>query len=445
MRARPDALTRPTRSRRLAQSPAQRRLIATVALMATNRIEIALDPALTGALLGSPYFHAGFRAFADPEAAALYRLTPTPPLRAGDTVQWPARDARTRRLRQKPPSLRPFGTWRDFVQQRRRPRLSRPYTVQSRSPMQLELRSPRGARVTFTIERSGNAHHAVIWIESNLPARMIRLLLAYLEAEGRDWQHFLRCGIQPLTTDPHLEWVRERRGLGKRPGELTESTVEHCGFQTLLLVRHPARTDERDVTWTEVASANGVAISPSSMWWDLSVTDGNPPPQDPYDARDDRFGTPLEGAEGLVEIEALFEVLASHTSTPEVSFGAVFDTSGFAWHRYGPGPDHSVTYYSTDPTAAIHPEFTVVPASQICSPEVELEREMRVLQTKVTEIPAMTGLASGRFRGVDALWPDGREWLLLTDIDWAHSLLGCDRATADAIRTADGIEAVELT
>lgn len=406
---------------------------------------MALDPAMIGALLGSPYFHAGFRAFADPEAAALYRLTPTPPLRAGDTVQWPARDARTRRLRQKPPSLRPFGTWRDFVQHRRRPRLSRPYTVQSRGPMQLELRSPRGATVGFRIERSSTDNNAVVWIESDLPDRMTRLLFAYLEAEGRDWQHFLHSGIQPLTRDPHLEWVQEHRSLGDVHAARTESTVELAGFDILLLIRHPARTDERDITWTEVASANGVTISPSSLWWDLAVTDGNPPPQDPYDACDDRFGTPLEGAEGLVEIEALFEVLAGHTSTPEVAFGAVFDTSGLAWHTYGPGPDHSVAYYTTDPTAAIHPELTVVPASQICSPLVELGREMRVLQTKVTDIPAMTRLASDRFRGVDALWPEGQEWLLLTDIDWAYSLLGCAQATADATRTADGIEAVEVT
>lgn len=44
----------------------------------------------------------------------------------------------------------------------------------------------------------------------------------------------------------------------------------------------------------------------------------------------------------------------------------------------------------------------------------------------------------------DALWPDSREWLLLTDIDWPYSILGCDQATGDAIRAAKGVEAVEL-
>lgn len=406
---------------------------------------MALDPATIDALLGSPYFHAGFRAFADPRAAALYRVPSAPPLREGDTVLWPARGVRARRLRDKPPSLRPFGTWRHFFSDRRRSRRSRPYTVTSRNPMQLELRSPRGATVTFTIERSSTDHHAVICIESDIPSRMTRLLIAYLEAEGRDWQHFLRSGIQPLPRDPHLAWVQEHRRLGEVHGARTEGTVEFAGFQTLLLIRHPARADERDITWAEVASANAVSISPSSMWWDLAVTNGNPPLQDPYDAHDDRFGTSLDGGEGLAEIEPLFEVLAGHTSTPEVAFGAVFDTSSLAWHTYGPGPDHSATYYTTDPTAAIHPELTVVPASQICSPHVDLRREMHVVQTKVTDITAMTGLASGRFCGIDALWPDGREWLLLTDIDWPYSLLGCDHATAAAIRTAEGIEAVELT
>lgn len=47
--------------------------------------------------------------------------------------------------------------------------------------------------------------------------------------------------------------------------------------------------------------------------------------------------------------------------------------------------------------------------------------------------------------GVDTLWPDGREWLLTTDIDWNYSVLGCDRSMADAVLATDGIEAVDLT
>lgn len=311
--------------------------------------------------------------------------------------------------------------------------------------MQLELRRPRGGTVRFTVERSDTDFHAVIRIESALPTRMARLLLDYVAAEGRDWQHFLRSGIRPLTRDPHLDWVRQHGGMAEMHGEFAQDKVGNCGFQALLLIRHPARTEDRNVTWAEVARTNGVTISPSSMWWDLAVTNDNPPPQDPYDARDDRFGTPLEGAEGLGEIGELFEVLAGHTSTPEEAFGAVFETSSLAWNTYGPGPDHSVAYYTSDPDARLHPQLTVVPASQICSPEVELGRRLKVLQTAVTDIPAMSGLASGRFRGVDALWPDGREWLLVTDIDWEYSLLGCDRVAADAVLASDGVEAVELT
>ena len=396
------------------------------------------------ALLGSPYFHAGFRAFADPQAAALYRQPSTPPLREGDTILWPARGARARRLRDKPPSLRPFGNWRRYFRGRRRPLRPRPYTVASRSPMHLELRSPRGATVKFHVEPSDTVHYAVVLVESTLPARMTRLLLAYLEAEGRDWQHFLRSGLRPLTRDPNLAWVQQLRHLGDASSTLARSTAEHAGFETLLLIRHPARTDDRDITWTEVAHANGVEILPSSQWWDLAITDGNAPPQDPYDAHDDRFGEPTCGAKGLAEITSLFEVLADHTSTPEVAFGAIFDTSSLAWHTYGSGPDHSVAYYITDPGAAVHPQLTIVPASQICSPLVDLGRKMHVVQTAVADIPALAKLTESRAHGVDALWPDSQEWLLLTDIDWPYAILGCNQATAEAVRTAQGIEAVEL-
>ncbi|PAY24291.1 hypothetical protein CEY15_04725 [Dietzia natronolimnaea] len=296
----------------------------------------------------------------------------------------------------------------------------------------------------FTVEPSDTDHHAVICIDADLPARMTRLMLHYVEAEGRDWQHFLGFGIRPLTRDPHLDWVRRHGALAEMHGEFTERAGERCGFPALLVIRHPARTGDRDVTWDEVARENGVTISPSSMWWDLAATGGTLAPQDRFDARDDRFGTPLEGAEGLAGIGALFEVLARHTSTPEEAFGAVFETSGLAWNSYGPGPDHSVASYTGNPDARAHPQLAAVPASQICSPEVDLGRTMKVLQTTVIDAPAMSGLASGRFRGVDALWPDGREWLVVTDIDWEYSLLGCDRGTAEAVLAAEGVEAVEL-
>ena len=70
---------------------------------------------------------------------------------------------------------------------------------------------------------------------------------------------------------------------------------------------------------------------------------------------------------------------------------------------------------------------------------------MHLVQTAITGIPAMATLGEVRAHGIDALWPDSQEWLLLTDIDWPYSILGCNQATAEAVRTAQGIEAVELT
>ena len=365
--------------------------------MASQRITVDLAPATVDALLGSPYFHAGFRAFADPEIAARYRLEPTSPLSAGDTIHWPIRPARVRRRRRRP-SPSNFSAWArsEMRRQRRRPRPAHTYSVVARSPMQLELRGPRGTMVSFTIEPDGSGGGSTIGIETDLPARTTRLLLAYIEAEDRDWAHFLRCGIQPLSSDPHSGWLGEHRGLVDMPWQISDAQAvpDPSGFEALLLIRHPGHSD---------------------------------------------------GAEGLGEIDVLFEVLARHTSTPEVAFGAIFDTASLAWHSYGPGPDHSVTYYSTDPDASIHPELTVVPASQICSPEVTLMRIMPVIQTKVASVPEMTNLAHGRAHGVDTLWPDGQEWLLTTDVDWGYSLLGCNRRTAEAVLAAEVIEAVDLT
>ena len=415
--------------------------------MPLHRVTVDLDPATVDALIGSPYFHAGFRAFADPRIATRYRLAPTPPLRTGDTVQWPIRSARVRRSRSEP-SPSNFSSWArsEMRRQRRHTRPARTYSVVARQPLRLELRDSRGTEVEIAIEPHGSGDGSEIRIESDLSTGTTDLLLAYLHAEGRDWAHFLRSGIQPLSSDPHVDWVREHREFVDMPTDVaaTPAGPEKGGFEASLVIRHPGHTRTRTVSWDEVARANGVAITPSSMWWDIAVTDGKAPPQAPFDACDDRFGWPHDGAEGLGEISNLFEVLARNTSTPEVAFGAIFDTAGMAWDSYGPGPDHSVTSYSTDPGARFNPELTVVPASQICSPEVTVLRTMPVVQTTVAGVPAMADLAHGRAHGVDALWPDGREWLLTTDIDWGFSRLGCNRGTAEAVLGSGGIEAVEL-
>lgn len=415
--------------------------------MSEIRVDLPLDPVTVDALLGSPYVHAGFRAFAHPRAATVYRLGPTAALRVGDTVRWPARgEARPRRRPGHDP-YSPFGVLAGFPWMRPRRRRGRELTVTERTPGVLALRGVRGATVSVRVERGDDDEASALRIDSGLSARATRRLVGFLEAEARDWRHFLDCGIRPLTRDPHLDWARERRGLGGWPWELADGPAERCGFEAVLLLRHPVHAyDAADTrtTWAEVAEANGVPIAPTSMWWDVAVTDGAPPPQDPFDSSDDRFGCPGDGAEYLAGIPGLFALLARHTLTPDVAFGAMFDTSSLAWHAYGPGTDRSVAFYTTDPGASAHPELTVVPASQICSPEVELLREMPVFQLAVADVPRLAGLSVGRGHGVDALWPDGREWLLMTDIDWPYTYLGCDRATADAVLAADGIEAVEL-
>lgn len=409
--------------------------------------EMPLDPATVDALLGSPYVHAGFRAFAHPAGARTYRLAPTPPLRVGDTVRWPARGASRPRRRPDPGPTRPFTIPGGVSLLRPRPRRGRELVVTERRPDHLTLRSSRGTTVSLWVEKGDDDEAAVLRIESGLPARATRRLVGFLEAEGRDWRHFLDCGIRPLTRDPHLDWARERRGLGGWPWELADRPAERCGFEAVLLLRHPVRSYDAAAsraTWAEVAAANGVPIAPTSMWWDIAVTDAAPPPQDPYDSSDDRFGWPGDGAGGLAGIPGLFTLLARHTSTPDVAFGAMVETGSLAWDAYGPGKDHSVAIYTTDPDANVHPELTVVPASQICSPTVEMLREMPVFQLAVADVPRLAGLSPLRAHGVDGLWPSGREWLLLTDIDWPFTYLGCDRATADAVLAADGVEAVEL-
>ena len=62
--------------------------------MTPIRVSLRLPAVTVDGLIGSPYFHAGFRAFADPHGGSAYALAPNPPLAEGDTVRWPVATVR---------------------------------------------------------------------------------------------------------------------------------------------------------------------------------------------------------------------------------------------------------------------------------------------------------------------------------------------------------------
>ena len=43
------------------------------------------------------------------------------------------------------------------------------------------------------------------------------------------------------------------------------------------------------------------------------------------------------------------------------------------------------------------------------------------------------------------LWPEGREWVLVSEIDFDSTLVACSRACADALLASPDLEAVEIT
>ncbi|MGO3147654.1 MAG: hypothetical protein ACTIJ6_08245 [Leucobacter sp.] len=53
--------------------------------------------------------------------------------------------------------------------------------------------------------------------------------------------------------------------------------------------------------------------------------------------------------------------------------------------------------------------------------------------------------ASWWIQSPNLIWPDGHEWMLLSEIDFDSTLIACSRACADALLTTDGIEAVAIS
>lgn len=267
------------------------------------------------------------------------------------------------------------------------------------------------------------------------------------------------------------------------------------------LMQEPELAEEKDITWARVAAVHGAQFTADALSYKLlGLNYGEH--SDVESADGWRYRQPEEGSLPASVLGRVAAVLTRHTSTPDRGVAAVWDGWGglltassigffimgapsprlptllqrpaqllrrarfdFAERRRRFGTRSALlTLLSPRGQASIG--TGILPKEAAKGPRLELPARSYVcfeagIQDFVSSDGASAGV-SGRaawphrapwiddpsgwwLQSPNLIWPDGQEWMLLTEIDFDSTLIACSRDCADTLLAAEGIEAVEIT
>jgi hypothetical protein len=180
-------------------------------------------------------------------------------------------------------------------------------------------------------------------------------------------------------------------------------------FAAYARVLHPAirydGDDDVEVSWAEIAEANGTAAHPLMQWpaitggWEFVHEDDQSPLWD---------DSPAEGHLPVSVASRLVTVLRRHTATPDDCWFGVW--TGFGWYAGCVGTEL-------------------------------LGREYWMLRGPV-ELAASNAAPEPAEQSVGIWWPADRSWCVVTDIDLMSTYVGGGAACIDELAAVDGLEVV---
>ncbi|WNB86537.1 hypothetical protein [Cellulomonas sp. ATA003] len=216
--------------------------------------------------------------------------------------------------------------------------------------------------------------------------------------------------LQPLSDDVSAaDWlVAAVRDFDHSVGSLVPPV-----FQAYARAFHPARRHGKagadvDVSWTEVAAFNGRHAHAGMQWtsitgsWQYLHEDTQPGVWDVE---------PEEGTLPAAQAEALVQVLARFTSSPQQCFFSV-------WEGFG--------------ALAVPPVARTVLMPQ---------REMRLLTGPLSEAVTASMETPPWEQSPSLWWPADRAWCVATDVDLMSTYIGASSACVQAVTTAADLEA----
>ena len=269
----------------------------------------------------------------------------------------------------------------------------------------------------------------------------------------------------------------------------------------------PERIDETGVTWKTVADVHAPAGSKAALKPDalshtlLGLSYGEHRDTESPDGW--RYHSPEEGNLVAPVLARVAAILAEHTTTPDRGVAAVWEgwgglTSGQSmgflfmvetpewlprWvqrparrfqqqrleflerrRRFGTVSALRALFGSIPLVRALpgaqlaSAGSGILPREVVTGPKLELPaRSYFCFEAGIRDFDGTNGVlwplrapwvedpASWWVQSPNLIWPDGHEWMLLSEIDFDSTLIACSRACADALLAAADIEAIEIT
>ena len=225
--------------------------------------------------------------------------------------------------------------------------------------------------------------------------------------------------------------------------------VVPAGFDAYVRILHPVDTVGTElVRWRDVAAATGRVVHPLVQWWRLIDA------REPFDPRSERWdgGGPETGALDEPDAGVLVELLAGHTSTPDVAYFALWEGSGhFNGDRVTYGVNEGWRYgrrFSGGRRRRSQPvPVTTLAERLVAGPRLRHPgRDYVMLTGSLTEASSIAepvGSLPWPLSG-NLVWPEDRAWCIGTEVDLDSTLVGCTRAAAADILSCEELEAFPI-
>jgi len=215
-------------------------------------------------------------------------------------------------------------------------------------------------------------------------------------------------------------------------------------FEAFARILHPAyRADRSTVRWSELAARSGVTLGPATGFGEVSGLDSNEPGWD--------NASPAEGTIEREQIEAIADLLAPFTGTPDRCWLAAWE----GWGSWGPGSSTTLTATLGGPDDRRRRPLRWRTRRSV-------DRMVRESKRMLETIPRVTAehrsyfLFRAQLRDISKFevggwsqapsiwWPDDRTWCVATEVDGFSTYVGGSGECVEALIESERIEALAV-
>jgi hypothetical protein len=201
---------------------------------------------------------------------------------------------------------------------------------------------------------------------------------------------------------------------------------------------HPLGDESDAPRWADVAAHNHRVLHPSAEWENISRPPGAAIPDGPTGRG--YPGEPFTGTLFTVFLAPLCELLASHTTTPDLCWFGIWD--GWGW--WGPQSATSTAYAVSLDASGVDSDSTTHGSwpLDVSAPRFSLPyREYLLYAGAVEDAPL---LAPFEEQSPSLFWPDDHAWCVATEVDFDTTLIGGSQALVDALVRSPNLEALQI-